>query len=59
MAKDRIINFKAEEEVKAEFETLCDENFTTPSQELYKFVRLYIKRNKGSKVLLADLHNKR
>ena len=59
MAKDKIINFKVEEEVKVEFEALCEENFTNPSQELYKFVRQYIQRNKGSKVLLAGLHNKR
>ena len=59
MAKDKIINFKAEEEVKIEFETLCAEAFTTPSQELYKFVRQFIKRNRGSKILLSDLKHDR
>lgn len=58
MPKDKIINFKVEEEVKKEFETLCEENFTTPSQELYKFVRQFNKRNKGSKILLAQLKQK-
>lgn len=59
MAKDKIINFKIEEEVLEEFKTLCEENFTTPSHELRLFVRQYLNRNKGSKVLLSDLHKNR
>ena len=59
MSKDKIINFKVEEGVKTEFEALCSDSFTTPSQELYKFVRNYIKRNRGSKILLSDLKHNR
>lgn len=59
MAKDKIINFKAEEAVKEAFEKACEDNFENPSQVLYKFVRQYIKRNQGSKMLLSDLNKKR
>lgn len=59
MAKNKIINVKAEEEVKEAFEKACEDNFTNPSAELYKFIRQYIKRSQGSKVLLSDLKHKR
>ena len=58
MSKDKIINFKIEEEVKTEFEATCKGNFTSPSHELRLFTHQYIKRHKGSKIPLSDLHNK-
>lgn len=58
MPKDKIINVKVEEEIKVQFEELCKENFSNPSQELYKFIRNYIKRNEGSRILLSDIHKK-
>ena len=59
MPKDKIINFKVEEEVKADFEALCQDNFTNPSHELRLFVRKYIKLHKGQKILLSDLKHNR
>ena len=44
-----------EEEVKLEFEALCEENFSSPSHELRLLVHQYIKKNQGSKVLLSYL----
>lgn len=58
MAKDRIINFKVEEEVKVRFEELCTDNFSNPSAELYKFVRNYIRQNEGQRILLKDIKHK-
>ena len=45
MSKDKIINFKVEDEVKAEFKKVCQDNFTTPSHQLRLYVRKYIKVN--------------
>jgi hypothetical protein len=58
MPKDKIINCKVEEEIKIQFEELCKENFSNPSQELYKFIRNYIKQHSGSKILISDLRKK-
>jgi len=55
MAKTSILNVKVEDEVKEQFEIICRENYSNPSQELYKFIRLYIKQNKGSKILLSEI----
>lgn len=59
MPKDKIINFKIEDEIKKEFEALCKELYTTSSHELRLFVRQFIKRNKGSKILLSNLNQTR
>lgn len=58
MPKDKIINCKVEEEVRKDFFKACEDNFTTPSAELYKFIRQYTKRNQGQKILLSDLGKK-
>ena len=58
MAKDKIINFKVEEDVKKEFESLCQENYSSASHELRIFVHQFIKRNKGSEVHISDLKHK-
>lgn len=58
MAKDKIINFKVEEDVKNEFEKLCQDNHSNPSHELRLFIHQYIRKNKGSQVLLSDLKRK-
>jgi len=47
MAKDKIINFKIEEEVKKEFEVLCHKNHSSTSHELRLFVHQYIKKKKN------------
>ena len=49
MSKDKIINFKVEDEVKAEFEKLCQDNFTTPSHELRIYVRKTIENHSKQK----------
>lgn len=59
MPKDKIINFKVEEEVKKEFESLCQSNHSSASHELRLFVHSYIKRNKGSEVLLSNLNQRK
>ncbi len=60
MAKDKFLPpTRVEEEVKEAFFQACKDNDTTPSAEIYKFVKQYIKRKQGSKILLSDLHNKR
>ncbi len=54
MPKNKIINFKVEGKVKAEFETLCEENCTSVSHELRLFVHQYIKRqaSKTTRIIL-------
>lgn len=58
MPKDKIINFKIEDEIKKEFEALCNEIHSSASHELRIFVHQFIKRNKGSKILLSNLNSK-
>lgn len=58
MTKDKIINCKAEDQVRKDFFQACTENFTNPSAELYKFIRLYIKRNQSKPILLNNLKRK-
>lgn len=56
MPKDKIINFKIEDEFKKEFEALCLELHSNTSHELRLFVHQFIKRNKSSKILLSNLN---
>ena len=46
MAKNKIINFKVDEDTKQAFEKVCSDNVTTPSHELRLFVHNYIKGKK-------------
>ena len=55
MNKAKIINFKAEEDVKIEFEINCKNNYKTPSAVLYEFVRKYNKQHKGNQILISQL----
>jgi antitoxin component of RelBE/YafQ-DinJ toxin-antitoxin module len=55
MSKNNIINVKTEQEVKVNFSKACEDNFTTPSNELYKFIRQYIKRNQSKAIPLNQL----
>lgn len=50
MAKEAIQNFKLDEDVKQEFKKGCEENYTTPSHELRKFVHLKIKEFRHKKL---------
>ena len=56
MAKEEILNFKIETEIKKLFKEACKENFSNPSHELRLFVHQYLKRNQGSKILLTNLN---
>lgn len=58
MSRSKIINVRTEEEVKEQFEQACEDNYTDPSAVLYKFIRQYIRQNKGSETLLSNLRNK-
>lgn len=58
MAKEKYIPVRVEEEVKEAFEKACADNFTTPSAELYKFVRQYIKRNQSKPISLNQIRRK-
>lgn len=39
MKKKKILNFRVDEETHAEFTRLCENDYTTPSQVLCKFVK--------------------
>ena len=58
MSEKVIINFKAEEDIKEAFKEACKGNFTTPSAELYKFVRHYIKSNESKPINYNSFRNK-
>jgi len=58
MPKDKIQNFKLEEDVKADFEKLCAENFTTPSHELRLLVHKWIKAHNSKPISINDLKQK-
>ena len=49
MSKDKMINFKVEDIVKADFEKICKDNFTTPSHELQLYVRKTIENHSKQK----------
>lgn len=55
MAKDKIISCKIEPDVKEQFEKLCEQKYTSPSQQLRLLVRQFISLNEGNQVLLSNL----
>jgi antitoxin component of RelBE/YafQ-DinJ toxin-antitoxin module len=52
------IPVRVTEEEKEEFRQVCEELYSTPSAEIYKFIKAKIKQHKGSKILANNLRRK-
>ena len=54
MTKDKIINFKIDEQTREAFNEYCEANFTTPSHELRLFVNQRVKHFKSKRISLQE-----
>jgi len=45
--KESIINVRVTEEERKEFKQICEDLFSTPSSEIYKFIKSKIKQHEN------------